>query len=401
MASGVYGRRPVNISSPMVHPFPARMAPQLALDRLPRRRNRPLSVLDPMMGSGTIPVLAAMRRHEAIGFDLDPLAVLIARTWGRHLSADAFERAAREVARFGRDEEGEAWDHDDAETQEFIDYWFDRHTQLRLAALARGIVRQPVHLQDQLWCAFSRLIITKEAGASRARDVSHSRPHRVRENASFDPIDKFVYAAGVVAKRHRLLSGRRPAHSRLRLERADARSLPLPDESVDVAMTSPPYLQAIDYLRGHRLSLVWMGYTLGELRALRGTSIGSERQIISAEGWCQEIGDESLTVPLPPRGNGILYRYISDLDRTMVELARVLRPGGQVTFVVADATLSGVSVDISNIVERVAVRQQLRCVHRVTRELVEGKRYLPPPTEGTGTLDRRMRSEACLTFEAG
>lgn len=360
-----------------------------------------MSVLDPMMGSGTIPVLAAMNRHEASGFDTDPLAVLVARTWGRPLPVGDFLKAAKEVARRGREGENETWVHGDAETQRFIDYWFDRRTQLRLAALARALARQPEHVRDPLWCAFSRLIITKDAGASRARDVSHSRPHRVREGASFDPVDKFVYAAEVVAKRHRLLSNRRPARASLRLERGDARALPLPDASVDVAMTSPPYLQAIDYLRGHRLSLVWMGYAVGELRELRGTTIGAERKLDSAEGWCREISAEASAIPIAPRSVGILHRYVLDLDRVVGELARVLRPGGKATFVVAEATLSGVSVNISGIVEHVAARHGLRSVHRLAREIVGNKRYLPPPTDGTCTLDKRMRREFCVTYERG
>jgi hypothetical protein len=32
--------------------------------------------------------------------------------------------------------------------------------------------------RDVLWCGFSRLIITKSAGASLAMDLSHSRPHK-------------------------------------------------------------------------------------------------------------------------------------------------------------------------------------------------------------------------------
>ena len=44
------------------------MAPELALRRL--RKNPKKVVLDPMMGSGTIPVLAAHQGHEAIGFDM-------------------------------------------------------------------------------------------------------------------------------------------------------------------------------------------------------------------------------------------------------------------------------------------------------------------------------------------
>jgi hypothetical protein len=352
-----------------------------------------------MMGSGTIPILAAMRRHEAAGFDLDPLAVLIACTWGRPLPAGTFLKAAREVARSGREEQDQAWRHEDAETQRFIDYWFDGQTQLRLAALARAINAQPARLQTPLWCAFSRLIITKDAGASRARDVSHSRPHRVREHASFNPVDKFVYAAEVVSERHRLLSKRRPARGRLRLELADSRALPLPDESVDVAMTSPPYLQAIDYLRGHRLSLVWMGYNVGELRGLRGTTIGSERKLDASEAWCREIGAEAAATALTSRSDGILHRYISDLDRVVGELVRVLRSTGKAMFVVADATLSGVPVSVSTIVERVAARHELRCAHRLVRELAGSKRYLPPPTDGTGALDKRMRRESCMTFE--
>lgn len=40
----------MNASLPLVHPFPARMAPQLALNRLPRPQARLFRILDPMMG---------------------------------------------------------------------------------------------------------------------------------------------------------------------------------------------------------------------------------------------------------------------------------------------------------------------------------------------------------------
>ena len=387
----------MNASSPLVHPFPARMAPQLALDRLPRPQARSFRILDPMMGSGTIPVLAAMRNHEAVGFDSDPLAVLMARAWGRPLASEMFMSAAREIVRLGREQEGEAFTHPDSETQTFIDYWFDRQTQLRLAALARAILNQPDELQVPLWCAFSRLIITKDAGASRARDVSHSRPHRVRTHASFDPLDKFALTAEVMLKRHRALGKRRPKQETLRLDNGDARALPLPDGSIDVVMTSPPYLQAIDYMRGHRFSLVWMGYSVGELREVRGTAIGSERQLDSPEGWCYGV-EAGFAKNLPPRSRGILRRYITDLDRVLGEISRVLDTDGKVIFVVADATLSGSLINVSELLEHVATRHGLQCTDRLVRELPRNRRYLPPPSDGTGALDKRVRSESCLTF---
>ena len=78
------------------------------------------------MGSGTIPVFAAMRKHEAVGFESDPLAVLKAQTWGCPLAPRRFMGAVREVVHQGREQEAEPFTHPDLETQEFIDYWFDR-----------------------------------------------------------------------------------------------------------------------------------------------------------------------------------------------------------------------------------------------------------------------------------
>ena len=63
-----------------IHPFPARMAPDLAVAEL--RSLRPGSVvLDPMSGSGTVLRQAADLGHRPIGFDLDPLAVLMTKVW--------------------------------------------------------------------------------------------------------------------------------------------------------------------------------------------------------------------------------------------------------------------------------------------------------------------------------
>ena len=63
--------------------------------------------------------------------------------------------------------------------RDFVTYWFDPQARRQLTALAACIdcVRQGI-TRNVLWCAYSRLIITKQAGASLARDLAHSRPHR-------------------------------------------------------------------------------------------------------------------------------------------------------------------------------------------------------------------------------
>ncbi len=60
-----------------IHPFPARMSPGIALEAL-GEKSESLRVLDPMTGSGTVLAVARAKGHRAFGFDLDPLAVLLA-----------------------------------------------------------------------------------------------------------------------------------------------------------------------------------------------------------------------------------------------------------------------------------------------------------------------------------
>ncbi len=377
-----------------VHPFPARMAPEIALKHLSRKtRKKRLTVLDPMMGSGTIPVIAASTGHRAIGYDVDPLAVMVSNAWGKSLNSRKYLAAVKRVIDSSK-KDRKKYKFEDKETQEYANFWFDAKVQQRLHALSVAISNEPKSLLSALWCAFSKLIITKNAGASRARDVSHSRPHRVREFASFDPRDEYLKSAKAVLKRHvDLGESRSPAIS---LRRADARKLPLPSSSVDVVLTSPPYLQAIDYLRGHKLALIWMGHTIPELRKIRSSSIGSERGYSSDQ--YQRVLNRSVTTELDRRSTRIALRYIFDLDKVIEEMSRVVKKNGHITFVVAEATICGNSVKVSEIVCGLASRYSWKEIGRFVRPLEVSRRYLPPPTKGKNSLDKRMKEEVCITF---
>src|ERR1700677_2170233 len=83
------GRRPI-------HPFPARMAAGIALEALGEKK-KPLRVLDPMAGSGTVLAVARANGHRAFGVDLDPLAVLLAGVWTQALAAARAQYKAAEV----------------------------------------------------------------------------------------------------------------------------------------------------------------------------------------------------------------------------------------------------------------------------------------------------------------
>lgn len=382
-----------------VHPFPARMAPDVALQKIEALTTVNSVVLDPMCGSGTVPRLALLESRQAIASDVDPLAVLITRTACKpSWSADLGNRArALVVEAKSEPTETPDWIARDKPTSEFIDYWFAEPQRQALAQVARVLARRPTK-DDPLRVALSRLIVTKDVGASLARDTSHSRPHRVRDTNNFDVFSKLIDSATRLEK----ISGTDWGAPGAKIRTVDARKLSsfLQPASVDLIVTSPPYLNAIDYLRGHRMSLVWLGWTVGALRELRGTSIGTERSLNNPSKALMDLTAEA--VPrlddLPRREQRLVWRFAHDMDRLCRSLARVTREGGHLVFVVADSQVRGVPVPNSALCRVAALRHGFEFEEGVIRPLPTMHRYLPPPETGQSTLSVRMREEAILTF---
>ena len=391
-----------------VHPFPARMAPGLTLDVIADCQG-PLRILDPMSGSGTVLAVAHSKGHHAVGVDLDPLAVLISRVWTTAVDVEAVQDAATTVLEHARRiftslPTRDAYPKNaDSETRQFTRYWFDDYARRQLASLATAIDRTRYStIREALWCAFSRLIITKQSGASLAMDLSHSRPHRKFKRAPAKPFCKFLSAVDRVTTN--CIDGRsRTRGPAAQLYEGDARHLDLRDRSVDLVITSPPYLNAIDYLRCSKFSLVWMGYSVGELRRLRSTTVGTEVGMDARED--QEIqrilSELKLQPKLPARQEAMLARYINDMQRAVSETSRVLAGNGRAVYVVGENTVRGTFIRNAMIVEAVASNAGLRCTARRSRDLPANRRYLPPPSKQseTATLSNRLRREVILTFQ--
>lgn len=106
----------------------------------------------------------------------------------------AGEHALEDANKLASSNRAECWPTNaDEETVMFVRYWFDVRAGRRLRALADAIgAVKDSSIRRVLWCAFSRLIITKEVGASRAMDVSHSRPHRAFRVAPLNPLIAYM-----------------------------------------------------------------------------------------------------------------------------------------------------------------------------------------------------------------
>lgn len=391
------------LGRPTIHPFPARMAPGLALGALSRLR-KPAIVLDPMVGSGTVVALARAGGHHSIGFDVDPLAVLIASVWTRTINAryvrecakstlDRAKRFAREIAA------SDAYPlNADEETRAFVRYWFDDYVRCQLSALATAIAEVDAEsVRDVLWCAFSRQIVAKQAGVSLALDLAHSRPHRAFERAPRKPFRVFLDAVervvdGCLQRTHK---ARGPVAT---ITLGDARKIKLRDRSVDLVFTSPPYLNAIDYLRCSKFSLVWMGYSIPHLRRIRANSIGTEVGGDGGDVAQSAVKALGLRPALSTQHYRILQRYAEDMLATLRETARVLAQHGRAVYVVGENTLRGTYIPTARLLKHLARTAGLGLADEQFRKLAANRRYLPPPGKGQTALDTRIRREVVLTF---
>jgi hypothetical protein len=379
-----------------IHPFPARMAPELSRELLgglpPGSR-----VIDPMCGSGTVVRQAVEAGHFCVGRDLDPLAVLMTRAWVTPIDTDRLMHDAQEVVCRAQAINSKTlrppW-NDDA-TESFARYWFAPDQLNALNRLSSVLKTCRYHSRDVLRVCFSRLVITKEKGASLARDVSHSRPHRVATSNDFDVFQGFLRAVRLVA--NRLEPARIVGHATV--EVGDARELHRArDGRFDAAMTSPPYLNAIDYLRGHRLSLIWFGRSVEELQRIRARSIGAERILLGGPIDVSPFIDSSDGRSLPERYRGWVRRYAVDISHTLAGLRSIVRPGGSIMLVVGNSLIRGAAVDNAGIIITCASAAGLVLEQVNERSIPARRRYLPPPSEGS-PLSRRMRSECVITLK--
>lgn len=401
--SRVTGQRP---EPSWFHPFPARMPLSVAEHLISQVTSSRAVILDPMVGSGTTLIAARRLERHGLGFERDPLAFLIARSAvadfeSRRLEAmgerilDHAQRRARSKGIRVAQILAQVFPED----RRFIDYWFPAESQGQLHALALAIQEEARGVERSFaWVVFSSLIIAKSAGASLALDLPRSRPHKRSNGAVIPPFDAWT-------RRFRTAVARLPFKdsqpaSRASVRRGDARKLPLNDEMVDLVLTSPPYLNAIDYLRSHKFSLIWMGHRLGQLRELRGTMVGTERGLWSVDGLPPRLEERLGSLRDEERERAQRRRYLSDLAKVMGEIGRVLRPGGLAILAVGPTIISSKRTDAIDVLSALGEKVGLEVVAGVARSLKAAHRSLPPPStaDTSSALSLRMRREVIVAL---
>jgi hypothetical protein len=244
-----------------------------------------------------------------------------------------------------------------------LNYWFPPQLVVALATIAE-IARQchDPHYERVALISLSASIIAKWPNTlSFAMDIDHTRPHRREQHFSLDQVlklyltrlDRSVTCLSALHELYRDV-GVLDALSDLShvVYPHDARE-PLPtlqEGSQQLVITSPPYFNAVDYPRAHRMSVCWMnGYAPTDL-ASRRSYIGLHHAAdFSIDHWFQ--GHPRIQRLLPasllnhPTLGKKLCAFFSDLEHVLRQVWQVLSPGGHAVFVIANNVIKGARLE--------------------------------------------------------
>lgn len=383
-------------------PYVQGYSAEFVADVITREELPPAStVLDPFAGSGTTLVEARRAGHRALGYELLPPAALAARVKIRfEVDPVRLTALASRVLASARSRSPGPVPFLRETSRQFLPATLTRLTRLR-DALPSG----PAPEREACRLAFGRTLIPVSR-LRRSPCLGYGRPDA---DVFRDPWTEFSRAISEISAD---LAGLRETRGSWgppgEVWEMDARALDLPSGSVDLAVTSPPYVNGMDYVNNYKLDLAWLGYARGyaDLRRLRESLVACDnlgRGAVQPHLGTEDVRDEWLREILQQiRANvgrkgsyrrddahGVVKRYFLDLRPVLSGVYRALRPGGRFRLVVGDSLLAGTYVPGDLLTARLGTEVGFRVASvDIARRRWSGQRRSFPLRESIVTLER-------------
>lgn len=264
--------------------------------------SRESRILDPFCGSGTTLVEAAHIGAQGIGTDINPLAVFIANTKVRSLALEwsqikeefdyLIHLYSTERLNFNLEDEND-------QRIKYLKKWFPVDVLLDIECL-RTLSIGLANVSDLVIVTISNLL----------REYSYQEPKDLRIRRRKSPLPAIPLIEELKAKMESIIIAIKDFQDSFGVIQSDNRAIntdinnclsnDIPDDSIDFAITSPPYATALPYIDTQRFSLVWLSMVEASgIKNLETELIGSREFKVKHEQdyWNSTLLENSKDLP--------------------------------------------------------------------------------------------------------
>jgi len=331
-STGIYG----------IHPYPAMFHFLVVRYLIEKYSCEGDLVLDPFMGSGVAAGECLIAGRNFIGYDINPLAVLIARVRTTPIKYETLVTTVRHISQAFRFEKPEAVRFHN------IDYWFDESVIEQLSQLRKTIDR----LEDERLKRFFMVAFSETVRRVSRTDHNEFKLLRRKEAGTIMEVLRVFEEVSHknIAYLTKFYNEHRPKSGELHLEQGNSTvGLPPKDGSVDLVVTSPPYGDSrttVAYGQFSRLSLRWLGLE----EQVDKTSLGAKPRDL-AEGLPSTLIYDLLQkiAEKDQKRAKEVFSFYSDLYSAIRNIAQKVKKNGYVCFVVGNRTVKGLELPTDKI----------------------------------------------------
>ena len=362
-----------------LHPYPARMIPQIAARLLERYASPGDWVLDPFCGSGTVLVEARLHKINSIGIDVNPLACLLAEVKSTPINPEILKKEWKALkAKLSRDFELFRFGTLKVELPDFygtnIDYWYKPVTMKELTIIRNHIEKiQDEKVRKFFEVPFS-LTVRNVSGVKKGEYKLVRIPKEKWKKFLPNTLEEFT--KNVMNALRRMEEFYQRCYNKQVVSRvfmADTRNMlsrEFPEEANNlllenppkVIVTSPPYGDSrttVAYGQFSRLSALWLSFEKNFrkdlIMSVDKLSLGGNPKNI----YRLDLPTLHQTLLLIERNDGMraldVAAFFSDLYKCLQKMYRVLADGGYCCIVIANRTVRRIQIPTHIIIAEMGV----------------------------------------------
>lgn len=374
--------------------YPCKFIPHIPRWAIKKYTKEGAVVLDPFCGSGTTLLEAVILNRVATGIDFDPLSRLISKA-KTHKYTRNDTGNIENVKNILLGEKIEL-------SKEFVPYfsnishWFPPNSIKELSFIKSVISKNSDEKSKDR--DFLMLCLASTVRKCSFADDTSPKPYVSKRitKKPLNPITVFIKILNNYLneiKIHRDLIKNRcfiVGNDAKKIDRLKIRNYT--NKNVSLAITSPPYINAFDYVRSLRLENLWLGHITEEkIPDYKERQFGTEtipvkiykKGIPSHFSLKLDIALKEIYEKDKKRAF-VVSRFFDEMQENIKQVYLALEKGGHYIIVVGNSQIRGVDVPTNDIIIDIAKKEEFRLVNLFSYRIKN--RYLRIPRKGRGGL---------------